>query len=683
MKNILKYIMLVLVFMAGTPAVYAQPANAVKEVIDGKEYYIHTVEKGETIYGIAKKYKITQDAILAANPGSEKGISAGQKLKIPVTGKAENKNDVKQKYDALIKSGDALLEEKKYEEAKKKYEEALNLLPSESLPKQRIARCNELIKAAQTTVQATAEHTVEKGETVYGIAKKYKTTEEKIFELNPEAKKGIAVGQVLKVPVGPVSNSTTTNTNGGNKVVPENIVKDPTVGTSDIVLVEHRVQKGESIYGISKLYQVSEDSLKQFNPSLSEGLKMGAVLIVPTQKKLAESKSWKYYPDLRTLQTAQKENVIAVKKDRYQVALMMPFMLDKNTSFMENRSSTMPAEVYEVTRQTMDFYHGVMLAVDSLKQFGLNIDLTVFDTSRDSARVAKFVNDPAFSTYDLIIGPTENVELVAKAARENQIPMMCPFPYTNKVLLDNGWVSKAITSSSVMVSAASRFVVKHYAKENIIIVDTKRKKDAPVVAAFRKDINRELAEAGRKDTAVLVRSESTSSKTWLDRLRKDQINVLVVPSTDLSYVSSFFNTLQATSLKPAYKDYQFVVVGTDEWLKMDEIENSQKVRFNLHVPSPVYVNFMDTTQTFPFIKAFRAKFGTDPDKYAMMGFDLSYFALAGLMTDGKAFFTQLENYDIEMVHTRFRFRKINENSGYLNSNVYMLRYYDFQLQKVE
>jgi len=362
---------------------------------------------------------------------------------------------------------------------------------------------------------------------------------------------------------------------------------------------------------------------------------------------------------------------------------MMPFMLDKNTSFMENRSSTMPAEVYEVTRQTMDFYHGVMLAVDSLKQFGLNIDLTVFDTSRDSARVAKFVSDPSFASFDLIIGPTENIEVVAKAARENQIPMMCPFPYTNKVLLDNSWVSKAITSSSVMVSAASRFVVKHYAKENIIIVDTKRKKDAPVVAAFRKDINRELAEAGRKDTAVLVRSESTSSKTWLERLRKDQINVLVVPSTDLSYVSSFFNTLQATSLKPAYKDYQFVVVGTDEWLKMDEIENSQKVRFNLHVPSPVYVNFMDTTQTFPFIKAFRAKFGTDPDKYAMMGFDLSYFALAGLMSEGKAFFTHLENYDIELVHTRFRFRKINENSGYLNSNVYMLRYYDFQLQKVE
>ena len=44
---------------------------------------IHVVEQGETLYGLAKRYGVTVDELIASNPNSENGIKIGQKLAIP------------------------------------------------------------------------------------------------------------------------------------------------------------------------------------------------------------------------------------------------------------------------------------------------------------------------------------------------------------------------------------------------------------------------------------------------------------------------------------------------------------------------------------------------------------------------------------------------------------------------
>jgi ABC-type branched-subunit amino acid transport system substrate-binding protein/LysM repeat protein len=57
------------------------------EQINGKEFYIHTVKKGQTLYMIAKAYEIDINEIIQENPQVKEGLRAGQKLRIPV---AEN-----------------------------------------------------------------------------------------------------------------------------------------------------------------------------------------------------------------------------------------------------------------------------------------------------------------------------------------------------------------------------------------------------------------------------------------------------------------------------------------------------------------------------------------------------------------------------------------------------------------
>src|ERR1035437_6497192 len=59
------------------------------ETIDGKKFYIHPVEKGQTLYSIAKTYSTTVDIILSNNQEAIDGLKAGNKLKIPFSGNTD------------------------------------------------------------------------------------------------------------------------------------------------------------------------------------------------------------------------------------------------------------------------------------------------------------------------------------------------------------------------------------------------------------------------------------------------------------------------------------------------------------------------------------------------------------------------------------------------------------------
>ncbi|RXR20429.1 LysM peptidoglycan-binding domain-containing protein [Flavobacterium amnicola] len=106
--------------------------------------------------------------------------------------------------------------------------------------------------------QEAINHKVTKGETVYSLAQKYQVKQSEIFELNPKAKNGLKLDMVLQIP----------NKNQSIATV------EPTV---------HEVLPKETLYGISKKYNVSIEKIKEANSFIeTEGLKIGAKVTIPT-----------------------------------------------------------------------------------------------------------------------------------------------------------------------------------------------------------------------------------------------------------------------------------------------------------------------------------------------------------------------------------------------------------------
>lgn len=619
----LKNYLTLIIFQIASVMVFAQPDKSPKEVIDGKEYYIHTVESGTTLYGLSKMYKVSIDEITAANPGKSAVLNIGDKIKIPT--------------------------------------------------KNPVTTTTNTVSIGETIQKEYETHTVAKGETVSAIARKYAVSISDIYNLNPDSDKGIKEGQILKIKKLVITPTV---------VTPEN--KDARVD------YKHVVSGGETMYSLTKRFKITEDSIKILNKGLPQGLRTGDTLKLLISKDLAQKFQNTINASANNTVTTNNEttvsNAIAVteKKYVYNVGLFLPFFFDKNQSLLENKSSTSDQLVYlfEPTRQSLDFYQGVKFALDSLKGAGLSVNLQVYDTWNDTTRIAALTKGEDFSKLDLIIGPTDHVELVAKAAKAYNIPLVCPFSYTNKIMFNNPYVSKATTSLSVIIEETSEYVVKNYSDMKIFVLDGKDKKDDAAVEAYKKALNKKLKEKGlTSDSVKYVKMESASTKNLVNQITKGKNNIFIVPSNDIVYISSFLSNLNNLTNQWNGKDYQFTIFGTDEWLKMDQIDINYKVKFNVHVPSPTLVDFDDSLTQKRFIRGFRNKYKNDPDRYAMMGFDIAYFYMAGYLENGKNFINYLENYDVPMVSTRFRFKQVAQGSGFLNTNVYILEYEDFKLIK--
>lgn len=193
----------------------------------------HNVKSGESIYSIAKKYDVTQAEIFDLNP----------KLKGAVLGLKE---EVK-------------IPNKKYK-------------PEEKKPK--VAK-NEVVAVAKAEKTSSSEpyitHKVESKETLYSLAKKYNVSMESICDLNPELKTGnLKVGAKLKF----------VNPNPTPAVTENSVAETQKVDEIANVNVVHKVLPKETLYKISKQYNVKIDELVKLNPGVENGLPVDYLLIV-------------------------------------------------------------------------------------------------------------------------------------------------------------------------------------------------------------------------------------------------------------------------------------------------------------------------------------------------------------------------------------------------------------------
>jgi len=114
--------------------------------------------------------------------------------------------------------------------------------------------------------QSYSNHKVSEGETISAIANKYNITVYELYRLNPEARDGLAPGMVLLLP--------------GSKAAMAQKEKESRAGEQEFEM--HKVEKGETVYSLSKKYGVSEATLKRYNDYLyTEELRTGSILKIP------------------------------------------------------------------------------------------------------------------------------------------------------------------------------------------------------------------------------------------------------------------------------------------------------------------------------------------------------------------------------------------------------------------
>ena len=328
-----------------------------------------------------------------------------------------------------------------------------------------------LVLALTLNAQTTKKHEVQSGETLYSIARQYNVTVASLMEINPGLDAdNIMAGQNINVPANAQQTVTPVTAQpvqqGGiqqqvlqqvrQQVQAQQGMEVPSTPNRPRYKTLHEVQKKETLYSIARQYGVTIDQLINANPDLKNGkLKKGAVLNIPYT--MADDVEYEVEQKRIIEEEAKKPKVIMYPT--IKVAVILPF-------------SKAEEKVSAESQKMINIYQGFLLAVDSLKQSGCNVEVFAYDEMSPATPVASILQSPEMKDMQLIVGPIRqwNVKSVADFAHQNGITHVVPLSNELSLVNEHPTTFQVNSSSSLVYNQVyNRFCLMHQ-NHNIIFV---------------------------------------------------------------------------------------------------------------------------------------------------------------------------------------------------------------------
>ena len=390
---------------------------------------VHVVEQGETLYGLAKRYGTTVEELIAANPGSENGITIGQKLNIPASS-SPSANANQQVQDAFSHN----------------------------------ASTNQI---ATPQGSDPVFHTLSEGESIYSLAKQYNASIEAILTANP----GLEPSEYT--------------TGAKVKIVPNTALPFiyERIGRRNY---KYDVKRGETFASIAADNGITEQELKEANPDLKK-VKKGKTITLP--KPVSERVTGEmntiplnelqdyYAPRINDLYSNLVEKRL---ENEVNVAMVLPFQLHK---------SAPPKQAYLYT----DFYKGFLLALDSASHItNKRINLKVYDTQHNLNVTDSILALPELRTMNMIIAPSEPQQLarINTFGKNNGVPVLNCFTTKNEDYLDNPYVYQVNTPTDEMMTGVMHWFDEQFKGYNVIFLSASSESDKEMFEDIRKHVNR-------------------------------------------------------------------------------------------------------------------------------------------------------------------------------------------------
>ena len=574
--------------MANTPEV-RRSESIVR--IEGDSYYVHTVEAGQTLYSLAKAYEVSTAAIVHYNPLIAGGLKAGQVLKIPAVGVTQ--------------------------------------------PKMSQRKINRLFD----------EHVVKQGETVYSISRMYAVPVATLLEDNSSLDPThLAIGQTVLI-------RKDQKGDGNEKQSMEqlNEYKEALNSVSNDY-VYHLVMHGETLYSLSKLYNISQEELIEWN-SLTDGLKAGTMIRVGIAE---QANTPSEQPDSATQTPTEVEqppvfeNVEITTNEspnHSTIALMLPLRADGVAS-----------------ASYLEFYQGFLLGMEDLKNEGLSFTVNLYNSARSEQAIEQIISDESFEATNLIVGPVYDNELqaVLPYAIERKIAVVSPLAAT-----DSLHASVLFGMAPKESSKADKMSALFAQEDNIVLVygnsnDTEL--EAEMKAALANKQYSTYNYVGGDIPASLFKSESRNVYVVMARSELEVDKILAALSSAHNNLVSRSQLLSAT----------VSVVGSSRWNRFNNIDRNLFFKMGVsYVTSYLAKRGDNVIDRFDsrYIDAYQSL----PSMYSYRGYDAAaIFGRAIVSQQGVVGYVQSTQH--KPLQTQYRFVQSQVGDTYTNNEWVIVRY---------
>jgi LysM repeat protein len=568
-------------------------------------FFTHTVKKGDTLYSLSNTYGVTIDEIVKNNPGSDKKLIEGQKLRIPQksqNGDSENNGGKGMQY-----------------------------------------------------------HTVQQGETLYRLGKKYGITVQAICDANPGLSfNNFKAGEVILIPTGQKANENIQEPKPEKKVVK----RDKKVYT---------VKKGDSVYKICNKFNISEEQLIKANPELkSKKLKEDMALVIPESTKeitvAAKEQSnqesfilYEQYKDSIKQSIANEEENEGLTK----VGIVLSFLLDSYAPKEQNR--------------IIEYYQGFLLAVNRLKQEGYSFEINAYDAGKKDESIDSLLSSGMLDDMDLIIGATytKHNKQLADFAKKKKIPLVIPFTSKDKNLYQNPMVYMVNSNQSYIIPDVALQFVKTFPKANVVFVED-------TIAGDKKEFIEELTEVLDKKKiphTTISMANLTNPRDAITTLRSLKVagkdNIIVPTNSSSKTLKTLLPLLIHTKHIDSTDVSQYKLFGYPEWQIHAKETKGQMYEIDTYFYAPFFSH-----HTLPQVSEFNNEFSQWYDKeildiyprYGLLGYDTGYYFLLAAALHGDDMAERINSIDYQPLQRGFKFDRVNNWGGMVNKKFYFIHF---------
>lgn len=486
---------------------------------------------------------------------------------------------------------------------------------------------------------------VQKSEGYYAISKRFNVTIKDIVDVNGDG--GLKLGQTVYVPIKeePVSPA-------------HQITKSQNHQTTT-----HIVEKGETLYSLSKRYGVTVDEIRALNPE-SDILSVGESLIIPskntepaTEQPLAEptavATSLTFLSDV--VETIEESDVTVETEPQnsVRIAILMPFNMAAHS---------------ESDDKFIDFYRGCLIAADSLKTSGYDVTIDSYDIGKTKESLLNVLSKKELKEADLIIGPaySAQVEYVADFAEKNHIKTIIPFSNNVPQVQGNKYLFQVVCPQNELYTNVIDKCVNEWNEHKVLIITP----DSAGIRFDKKDFSDKLVEELNKNHIYNKYIDTNHLAAQINTLTsKDSSKVvIVIPTTNhvkLTQISDHFDAIKSNRVS---------VFGFPEW---NDMLHKDLYRKPLYMFSNYWLDFSDA-ETVKFYKRYNDLFGVpfvqNNPSYSIFGFDITLFFGKAWCENGKHFEAFFNNVETDMLQMNFKFDKVG-GGGYANHGI-CLHLYD-------
>lgn len=508
--------------------------------------------------------------------------------------------------------------------------------------------------------------------------------------------------------------------------VPVTISKEK-VKVDGKVYYSHIVLERQTLYSISKAYNVTIDQIYEANPAVkAEGLKKNAIILIPEtvqdsrniperqpkqkQKKTGSDEyiihTVKWYENLEAIsekygvpvEAIMEVNGLTGNKLRKRQKLMIPVggtwsvQAAADTTAVQaaaedspvrkqeetaiaaesgkvNAVLVMPFDAHGLKPRTgsIDFYSGTLMAVKELGDRGADIDLNVYDASGGVIPVT----EERLGLSDIVIGPISAGDLAKTLDKcPDHTFIVSPLDHRAEYLAsEHANFIQVPTPSLLLYEDLAEWIREDRQSEDekVIVIYEKGARNIETMGVMSTILEKDGIPFSTFSYSILEGRDV--QEPLMQMMNQNAANRVLVMSESEAFVNDVVRNLNLL----IHSEYDVVLYGPSKIRSFETIEVDNLHNTRLHTSIAYYVDY-DDPAVMDFVRKYRALYNTEPTPYAFQGYDIASYFLGMVSEYGKDWTARLETNEKEMLQADFRFIKEEGKKGCVNSGIRRIVY---------